>query len=433
LFNLYDENIRIEIILAYESLFISIYEAEKILALENTNYLSDFYSILNNNNFNFPSVYSKYWEKDFIPKFEKILEESDSKNEIVNLLDTIYGIIEHFGHDLFIKENSILLKLLNNQNTAKTNNYTLERIMKILRILLNNEANCQMENESDNDDPDEIDHEEEILSNVSNIIIICSEKLGNDFSLNFDNLYFENLKKYLTNKNSVDNISIVLECIADSIVNCKNSIKNLYQDLFNLINDNINKKNNKKYKDENILRNISYLYGTLFVSDPNTVQPYLEVTLNNLIGFVQFTSDNGKDNTISGIAKVVNSQIFEKFEFDYFCKNIIDVIFNNIPLKHDPRQNIAIFNFLEVLINDNHKYYETIVKYSDRVFSFVKFITLNEFSCGIDKEKIKRMKVCLEKLGATNELFKDSFSKFFEKGYANEEEKTKFISIFQNL
>jgi len=74
--------------------------------------------------------------------------------------------------------------LLNNNNNSLTqnkqisSNFTLERVVIILKILLNNEANCQIaENESDEEDPDEIDHDEEILANIGNLIAVSAEKL----------------------------------------------------------------------------------------------------------------------------------------------------------------------------------------------------------------------------------------------------------------
>lgn len=443
LYNLYDENINIEIILAYESLLISIYEAEKILASKSIGYLNGFYQMLSDGDSQkncFNSLYLKYWIKDFLTKFEKILEESENKNEIVNLLESITGIIDHIGRDLFINENAILIKINNNINNStntefqNSNNFSLERIINIIKVLLNSQANCQLENQSDTEDPDEIDYDEEILLNSSNIIVSCSEKLGDEFGFILENLYFENLKNYLpVAKNSAENIAFVYGCIADSLCNCKISIKNLHADLLSIINENLNNKKIKKYKIEFVIQNIAYLIGVMFENDPNTLKPYLDNCLNCLNNLIPNTTESAKDNVIAALAKTASSQKVKNFEINYFKENVLKNILENIPLKHDPRKNFSVLLLLENSVNENLPIYDLLINYTDRVFSFVKFVSLNENLCGFNEEILKRIKILLEQITASDQVFRETFSDYMEKGYANEEEKRNFISIFQNL
>lgn len=462
MYNLYDENVNIEIILAYESLLISIYEAEKLLASENQNYLTSTNSYLlntintstnNNNNqhihTSFSALYLKFWTTDMLPKFEKILSESESKNEIVNLLETIYGIIEHIGKELFVYENLILLRSINNaqqQNSSLSENATLSRLVKMLKTLLKNEASCQIvEDASDAEDPDEIDHDEEILANIGNLIVVCAEKLQSEFSTIFEDLYFSSLKDYLNPKTqSEENIAIVFGSVADALCHCVASVKSLSQDLLALINENYlsNAKNTqkksscKKYKDPEVLKNVAYLIGVLFASDSFAMQSHLEPCLALLFNLLPYAAYAAQDNIIAALAKISNSQKIENFEKLFFAKGVLQPILANIPLTADPRLNANVFAFFENLVLNEAcvvNYLEFFEAFVDKVFGFVKFMALNQFVCGIDAIVLMKIKDLLERLSSRSTLFRDKFKMLIENGFVGEEEKDKFNSVFLNL
>ena len=87
-------------------------------------------------------------------------------------------------------------------------NNSLERIFKMIKTLLEYKANCQIKNEEEDLEEDEIDHDAEILDHVSDIFMITAEKLQNDFHPILCNL-MENLKKYLSTKRSLGDRAIV--------------------------------------------------------------------------------------------------------------------------------------------------------------------------------------------------------------------------------
>jgi len=253
----------------------------------------------------------------------------------------------------------------------------------------------------------------------------------------FEDLYFNELKNYLEpKKNSEENIAIVLGCIADSLLNCQVSAKILSQDLLAIIELNLTqKKSSKKYKDEEVLKNVAYLIGVLFIADVQGMQVYLEACLVLLNNLLPNSADAAKDNIIAAIAKAANSQNLKNFEKNYFLQKILEPILTNIPLKADPRLNANVFSLLENLVNNqNLQYYlDSFVINSDKVFGFVKFVTLNDFVCGIDKVVLGRIKNMLEKLSNESPAFRESFGQLIEKGYANEDERNKFNSVFSNL
>lgn len=424
IFNLFDENVNIEVILAYESLFITVDEAEKILKGEDANYLSMplFQQELNCVNTKYICLTQKFWFSSILPRIEKIFEESDCKNEITNLLETIYGIVDHFGKDIFQSDD--------------INNNSIERIIKIIKVLLQKKANCQLEEKKSEDSGDDIDHDQEILIKICDLIILLSEKLQNDFSEIFQNLFFENLKNYLSIKKPEEDRALVFGCIADVFCNSPSTIVILLNDLLILMNENI-KKNIKKLKDEELFNNISYLIGIMFEHDPENLKNYLEVSLSNLENVFLNSENQAKDNVIAATARIAYSQknLFSSLG-NIFVDRIVETIILNIPLKSDPRQNLAVFGFLEFLLLNQNCILSInldLSNYSRQIFEFYKYLLLNSFACGVDIEIIKKIKSILETMNNNIPFFKSAFDEFMVNGFINEQDKNKFISSLHTI
>ena len=112
LWNYVHDNVNLEMIMAYQSLIVSINDAEEKIKLVNSQ-TGD----------NTESLAKKIWVGDVFPKYERVFEESDLKEEVCKVLESVHEIINHFGKSLFI------------------NNNTLEKIIGMCVSLLENKAN----------------------------------------------------------------------------------------------------------------------------------------------------------------------------------------------------------------------------------------------------------------------------------------------------
>jgi len=384
-----DENVNIELIIAYQSLMVSIDKAEKAQQKSTGNSLN---------------LAKQLWIKDILPKFEKIFNESNLKIEVVNILESIYGIIDYFGRDMFIENNS------------------LERIFNMVKTLLEFKATCQMKNEEDDLEEDEIDHDAEILDHVSDIFMITAEKLENDFH-NILTALMPILKKYLSIKRTLGDRAIVFGCLADTLKYCKITIKFYFEYLLNAISEN--SKANMKIKDDELFRNMAFLLGVMFENEPTFCKDFFNASLNQLHVIFENAGKMGKENVIAALCRITYS--LHLGYGDEILTKIIDTVYSNSPLINDYQENSTVFKFSEYLSNiADIQFYNN---YANKVFDVIKYLILNKLKCQLKDEDIKQIKAFLEKLNNNIEI-KNKFDEFVSK--LNEEERGSLINTLQN-
>lgn len=384
-----DENVNIELIIAYQSLMVSIDKAEKAA---------------NKNSGNSLNLAKQLWLKDILPKFEKIFTESNLKIEIVNVLESIYGIIDYFGREMFLENNS------------------LERIFTMVKSLLEFKATCQMKNEEEDLEEDEIDHDVEILDHVSDIFMITAEKLQSDFHPILTNL-MPILKKYLSTKRSLGDRAIVFGCLADTLKYCKITIKFYFEFLLNAVTEN--SKANLKTKDDELFRNMAFLLGVMFENDPVFCKDFFNASLNQLHLIYEHAGKMGKENVIAALCRIACS--LQLAYADEILSKVIDTVFANVPLVNDYHENLAVFKFADYLSNVvDIQFYN---KYAFRVFDVIKYLVLNKLKCQLKDEDIKQIKAMLAKLN-NNEQTKAILDRFL--AGLSEEERVNFVNSLQN-
>jgi hypothetical protein len=377
------ENVNSELIVAYEELLYTISDAETTQTEE-------------------VKLYIKAWMHEILPKYEKIINESDNKEEVVKVLESIHGILLHFGTEILMNNNS------------------LERIMNITSALLDFKALCQVKND-EVDEEEDLDHDEQILGGVVDIYLVLSEKLGNEFHASFSTI-FESLKKYLSVKRSEADRSMVFGLFADVLKYSKISTKFYIEILFNAINENI--KKNMKKKNDDLFRHIAYLIGILFESDISVAKEYLNASMNNLQTIYENSGKMGRDNVIAALCRIICSELLTG---DLLSKSI-ETIFANIPLMNDTFENITILRFIthiSLKIDLN-----TFQSYFDKVMNTIKFVVLNEIKCGTSKQVLKDVKVYLENLNG-NDVIKAMIETSLINNF-NEIERERFINTVRN-
>lgn len=380
------DNINVELIQAYETLLEAIYEAENIT------------DDVNKAN----SLALKVWTADIFPKYEKIIDDSDVKEEVSKVLEAIYNIINYFGKELFL------------------NNNTLQRLITIAQTLLEFKAACQLKNEED--DEEDIDHDEQILGGVVDLFLIISEKIENEFHPFFAES-FASLKKYLSVQRSESDRSMVFGCIADVFKHCKMSVKFYIDIVFNIIDENM--KKNAKKKHDDLYRHIAYLLGVLFESDPVTARNYFTVALGYLQTIFENSNKNGKDNVIAALSRI-SIALNLTFNDELFPK-IVETIFSNCPLTHDTLENPSLFKFVAYLLDKMNIDHFNL--YGHQILNLIKMIVLNEIKCGTSKPLLKEVRNYLETIN-NNPILKDYVDKFVAN--MSDLERDRFVQTIRN-
>ena len=162
LYNFVHDNIRLEVITAYESLLISLH-----------------YSLSGEDSDTIAQDTNIFWDKDVFFKFEEIIKEDDEKQCVVKALESLYNIFDYFDPKMLLNENKIT------------------RLTNLINMLLNYEAGCQRKNYQDVQDEEELDHDEKILGGVIDLNLILSEKLEDDFHFIFEKIVIIHVFKLL--------------------------------------------------------------------------------------------------------------------------------------------------------------------------------------------------------------------------------------------
>ena len=384
LYNFIHDNIRLEVISAYESLLISLHMS---LSGNETEKIAQDTFI--------------FWERDVFFKYEEIIKEDDEKQCVVKALEGLYNIFEFF-------EPTILLN--DNKST---------RLARLMNLLLNYEASCQRKNYKDIQDEEELDHDEKILGGVIDLNLILSEKLEDDFHFIFEKIY-PSFTKYLSKDRSESDRSMVFGCLADILKNCKISAPFYVDSILSLINQSVYKTSKKK--NEELLRHCAYLLGILFYVLGENMKSYLETSLNMLKYIYENTKHQGKDNVLGALARIIIA--LKLSPNDGFFNEILQIIFTNIPLKYDALENETI------ILLSFYLYQKIDIKpMFNSIMETFKYAILNEVSCGTTKDLIKDIKVFLEHLNSNHDL-----KQLMEVSIQNiqSDERDRFVSKIKN-
>lgn len=353
-----DDNINYEMIIAYKSLVVSVFKVD-------------------------PQLGRAFWVQTVFFKYEEFIKETEDKGVVVNILESIYSIINELGKDTFL-----------NGQLQETN--ILERILNLTKQIINNKLACQIKNNEDDDEED--DFEEKLLQAGTDIYLILSEKLGDEFHNGFS-LVTDTLNKLFSNKRSEYDKALGFAVYAEVLKYCKVSVKFYCEFLFKQIENCINKLS---VNIDDCYRNISYLIGILYQSDSNNV--FLTTKADESLKILNIIYENsdsyGKENSISAICRIfislkvdLTSDLFEK---------ISNSIFSVIPLVNDHIENETIIRFLYFYVSEvvnspcpKESLYNIIRKYIYNIIELSRYVVVHEKKCDISSECIGLLKTSL--------------------------------------
>ena len=359
-----DDNINYELVSAYKSLVISVFKIDSALG-------------------------RAFWIQTVFFKFEEFLKETDDKMLVVNIFEAIYLVINDLGKDTFL-----------NAQSQPTN--ILTRILDLTKLVLNKKLPCQLQNDEDEDE--EEDYEEKLLQAATDIYLILAEKFGNEFHEYFTTLT-ETLNKCFSKKRSEYERSTIFAVYAEVLRYSKISVKFYVEYLYKQIKENIELAD--KNSDE-CFRNISYLIGVMYESDPSI--NFLIEKSEEYVKILQFIFENSdsfaKENVISALCRIsigmkvdIMSSIFE---------NIYNTVFKNIPLVNDCVENEAILRFFtyfltNVQIYSNNKEMRDkcelmFTNHIEKIVELFRYTIVNEKKCEIKEEVFNEIKILLSNL-----------------------------------
>ena len=348
---------------------------------------------------------NNFWVTEVFSKFEELINNTDDQQLVSEIICSIYVIVDHFGKDLFVGNN------------------TIDRCIQIAKSLLSNQMPCQIKNEDAEED--ELDYEEDIIDSVKNLCLIFAEKLKNDFHPYFNEL-MPLLKKYLKTSHPEEDRSLAFGIIADVLKNSTISTKFFIEQLFTFIESNLSlKKINKK--NESLLRHIAYLIGVLFESDPEAAKPYLNASLNHLQYIFEKTKREAKDNVIASLCRIITSLKLNKTNFPLFDKSV-ETIMTNLPFKYDPIENITALDFLVYLIDVFG--IEEYTKYCDGIMKVLQILVVNDAKCKTKEEDLAKIRNYINTLNK-NETIKGMIEKYVLEKFT-QNEKDKFVTKITN-
>jgi len=313
----------------------------------------------------------------------------------------LYNIFDYFEPKMLLNENK------------------MARLANLMNMLLNYEAGCQRKNYKDIQDEEELDHDEKILGGVIDLHLILSEKLENEFHFILEKVY-PNLIKYTGKDRSESDRSMAFGCLADVFKYCKISAPFYVDALMGLVHQNVYKTSKKK--NEELLRHCAYLIGIIFYAIGDKMKSAFENSLNVLKYIYENTKDQGKDNVLAALARIIMA--LNLTPNDAFFSEMMQIIYSNCPLVSDTFENSTIVKLSFYLAQkmDIKPIFNTIME-------TFKYVILNEVSCGTTKELIKEIKVFLELLSSKNDL-KLMMDAFIEN--VPKVERERFISTIKN-
>lgn len=151
-----------------------------------------------------------------------------------------------------------------------------DKIVEVVLLLLDKKAHCQIkkggkgeneeeddedeqhddDEEDDDEDGEDLDHDEIILGNTTDVIIDMARVLGDQF-LTYLTRIGPSLVRYLDDSHPKSDIIMVIGCLAETFNQCQAAIPVYFRDFLQII------LKNSKTDDSGLNRNVAYAIGIL--------------------------------------------------------------------------------------------------------------------------------------------------------------------------
>lgn len=264
------------------------------------------------------------------PHFQKLFQDEDSKEVVEKVLECVRDLADELGPSGIEAH--------------------LDLIMGSVEQLLEKSARCQISGKGNNmDDSDEenpesseesdedLDHDEIILGNATDVLISVSKALGDSFLPLFGKIA-PKLVKYLGDEHPKSDKIMVIGCLSEIMNNCPSAINSYFDEFFKVI------MQHSGGTDGQMNRNCSYSIGILCQKAPEKFKQHLKQAMD-AVQLMHTKSDaaDAKDNCVATLIRILDHYPTEFPEQVY--NDLFNRVMSVVPFEADPTENETVIKF----------------------------------------------------------------------------------------
>lgn len=268
----------------------------------------------------------QFLQKVYFPTFATVFETEDENDVIERMMQSLIEITEELGPAIYQGRLEQILLLCNNLLENKAQGGM-------------DEAEGEFEDMNEEDEEEDIDHNEAVLANVTELISVISRVLGEDFVPYFEKTG-ELLFMHLEDNYPMRDKSLCIGTLAECFNNMPSLLKKCFNEFYNKIVHVLKSESN-----EELIRNCAFALGTCAMMQPTLMKSRSKDTLKILSSLKDRVEDEGAiDNIISALFKLTTYN-FPSVPY----KSLVDTLYTNIPLKDDLDENEHVAKCLVLL------------------------------------------------------------------------------------
>ena len=266
----------------------------------------------------------------YFPWFSIVFDTEDENDVIERMLHSLIEITESLGAGVYQNRLPQILTLINNllENPSNIDNQ--------------DDGEGDFEDVPEGDDEEEdIDHNETVLANITELISVLSRVMGEDLAEHFEKTA-ELLFMHCGENYPMRDKSLCIGTLGECFNNMPSLLKKWFDQFYKHIMDTFNESDN-----EDLIRNLAFAIGVWAENQPKMMKPHVQDVLEVLNSVIDKVRDQAtKDNIISALFKLTTYN-FDSVPYESMCS----VLYESIPLKDDLDENEPVSKWLILLLN----------------------------------------------------------------------------------
>ena len=275
-----------------------------------------------------------FLEKVYFPTLAIVFDTEDANDVIERMMQSLIEVTDVLGPAVYEDRLDQILILIN--NLLENKDFGAEPKE-------GEGGEGDFEDLEEGHEEEDIDHNEMVLANVTELVTSVARALGEDLTPHFEKTA-ELLFMHLGDNYPMRDKSLCIGCLGE----CFNSMPSLLKKWFNEFYTKV-VSIMKNEKNEELLRNCAFALGTLSLIEPKLMKNKSKDTYKLLTSMIDRVKDEGcKDNVVSALFKLAT------YNFDSWpYKSMIETLYSNIPLKDDLDENEQIAKWCILLFEKN--------------------------------------------------------------------------------
>lgn len=256
----------------------------------------------------------------YFPTLATVFSTEDESEVIERMVQSLIELTDELGPAIFIDRLDQILLLVNNLLENKGSGGVID------------DGEGDFEDVPEGDDEEDIDHNETVLANATELVSAMARALGEDFGDHFEKTG-ELLFMHLGENYPMRDKSLCIGCLAECFNHMPSVLKKCFKEFYSKVVNIVQSERN-----EELIRNCAFALGTCASAQPKLMKNKTKETLKILNALIDNIKDEGaKDNIVSALFKLAT---YNHDSVPY--KSLVDTMFSNIPLKDDVEENEEI-------------------------------------------------------------------------------------------